>query len=646
MKSNHFSKSVLTLLFAVSIITTHAQQGKVWATIHSKQVPKFENGQHVSANIAFDKAINNLNIISIERALPSSQNPVLQQVYEITCNCDSEVLYATLTNKVPVVSQVEFAPNYETLDIPNDYPTSSSANYALDLINAPAAWDITHGDPNVYVAISDQNYQITNNDLVDKIVYYDPNNNTSVTHGTAVAMMAAGATNNSVGTASIGYDTKLALYQMSYNDVLAASYAGAKVINMSWTSGCWFNPYIQGVINEAYNNGTFLVAAAGNGSTCNGPDTDVYPASYDNVFSVTSVGPSNSHERIIGNPSTTHQHNNKVDLSAPGYNLVLSPVQGWFIIGSGTSYASPMVTGTVGLMLAVNSDLTSEDIETILKASSFYVDDVNPEYAGLIGAGRLDAAAAVEMALNFSNCDLSIEASDNQTVFYGYSPTECTSISAIGSGGNAPYTYTWTSSSDSYTGAEVTVCPEESQMFSVTVTDANGCEAIDEVSVCVINVECQTGNSGNMKVEMCQIPPGNPSNAHTICINESAVPAHLAIGCTLGACDEQNDCDGNSGIPEIETSYKSNFVDLALTAFPNPTKNKTSISLTATAQGNYSITLTDITGRINQQIYKGKVLPYINKSFEIDMSPLMQGIYVVTVKGSNGTLKTLRIIRD
>ena len=52
MKSNHFSKSVLTLLFAVSIITTHAQQGKVWATIHSKQVPKFENGQHVSANIS------------------------------------------------------------------------------------------------------------------------------------------------------------------------------------------------------------------------------------------------------------------------------------------------------------------------------------------------------------------------------------------------------------------------------------------------------------------------------------------------------------------------------------------------------------------------------------------------------------------
>ena len=45
-------------------------------------------------------------------------------------------------------------------------------------------------------------------------------------HGTAVAITAAGATNNGVGISSIGYDTKLAFYQMNFDEVLAASYAG------------------------------------------------------------------------------------------------------------------------------------------------------------------------------------------------------------------------------------------------------------------------------------------------------------------------------------------------------------------------------------------------------------------------------------
>jgi len=38
------------------------------------------------------------------------------------------------------------------------------------------------------------------------------------------------------------------------------------------------------------------------------------------------------------------------------------------------------------------------------------------------------------------------------------------------------------------------------------------------------------GGSGNQKVTICHIPPGNPSNAHLITISENAVPAHLAHG--------------------------------------------------------------------------------------------------------------------
>lgn len=45
-------------------------------------------------------------------------------------------------------------------------------------------------------------------------------------------------------------------------------------------------------------------------------------------------------------------------------------------------------------------------------------------------------------------------------------------------------------------------------------------------------------SAGQTKVTICHVPPGNPSNAHTITIGEAAVPAHLANhdGDSLGAC--------------------------------------------------------------------------------------------------------------
>jgi hypothetical protein len=39
------------------------------------------------------------------------------------------------------------------------------------------------------------------------------------------------------------------------------------------------------------------------------------------------------------------------------------------------------------------------------------------------------------------------------------------------------------------------------------------------------------------KVAVCHIPPGNPSNTHTIVVGESAVPAHLAHGDSIGECN-------------------------------------------------------------------------------------------------------------
>ena len=66
------------------------------------------------------------------------------------------------------------------------------------------------------------------------------------------------------------------------------------------------------------------------------------------------------------------------------------------------------------------------------------------------------------------------------------------------------------------------------------------------------------------KTTICHIPPGNPANAHTLCIGNAAVPAHLQNhGDYLGACQQEQPCPppggssgsgGSGGAPEMPPS--------------------------------------------------------------------------------------------
>jgi hypothetical protein len=47
------------------------------------------------------------------------------------------------------------------------------------------------------------------------------------------------------------------------------------------------------------------------------------------------------------------------------------------------------------------------------------------------------------------------------------------------------------------------------------------------------------------KTTICHIPPGNPANAHTICVGNASVPAHLDHGDFAGTCS----CTGDAGVP-------------------------------------------------------------------------------------------------
>jgi len=262
---------------------------------------------------------------------------------------------------------------------------------------------------------------------------------TSVTnggHGTRVAGFASAATDNGIGISSIGYNTKMITSHGTTNKThQLAQIPGVKVVNTAWISSCSYSS----VQNEAYREiwedfGVVVVSAAGNGdlgNTCPDPITGsestgyVYPAAYDYTIAVSSVATTFPHGYVYYHPptgtdnliewndchqlgidydnpeNTTHQHNDKVDIVAPGYVLRGAATgQDEYITASGTSYAAPQVAAAAALVLSVNPNLTPDEVKEILKttADDIYWMPCNTAYDGLLGTGRLNVFRAVKTA--------------------------------------------------------------------------------------------------------------------------------------------------------------------------------------------------------------------------------------------------------
>jgi len=612
---------LLAALLGLTSFTSFAQgSSKVWAQITDASAVPFVNadGQLVSNHNSLNAAIQQQGIVEVRAALPASRQAKLQRVYEFTCACSVNALSSAL-KEVNVVEGIENAPNYQVLATPNDYNLGYANNYALDLINAQGAWDITTGNSNIVLGISDQNISPNHSELVGKIVHYDASNMATPTHGNAVSILAAGNTNNNNGLSSIGYNSSIAFYQMDYNQIIAASYTGIRVVNISWTSGCFYNQYEQDAMTEVHDNGTFIVAAAGNGNTCGTPDALVYPAAYAHVFAVTSIGESDNHEQWAGDPSSTHQHNQMVDLSAPGYGVAVAPADGWYINSSGTSYAAPMVTGTVGLMLAVNPCLSTANIEMILKNSSVDINALNPLYAGKIGAGRLNAAAAVAMAQGFVN-----EANFNATI-QGLCVSSSATVTLNPSGAVAPYTVTW---SNGMTGTQNSGLA--SGTYQLTLTDALGCTTDTtifinaptavQVNAVSSNVQCFGQANGAIDVTVMQ---GTP--AYTYSWDNGATTEDLT-----------NLAPGTYRLVVVDGNGCSSITSYEIT---QPTEIVLSTSVVdVTANNNGSI---DLSIEGGEPAY---IIAWSNGAVTEDQQNIAAGTYNVTVFDANGCTASTQVV--
>jgi hypothetical protein len=126
--------------------------------------------------------------------------------------------------------------------------------------------------------------------------------------------------------------------------------------------------------------------------------------------------------------------------------------------------------------------------------------------------------------------------------------SNCTTLSANTTGLTGPFTYQWSTGA---TTPSVTVCPAATTTYTVTISGSGGAPvAINAITVNRINAACGNGNNVGGKVWVCHVPPGNPGNAHDICISWNGVPAHVArfrapgsnphqghdSGCEIGRC--------------------------------------------------------------------------------------------------------------
>lgn len=217
---------------------------------------------------------------------------------------------------------------------------------------------------------------------------------------------------------------------------------------------------------------------------------------------------------------------------------------------------------------------------------------------------------------------------DSMTIYYGYDPLACTELEPWVTG-NGPFSYVWSSAAII---PVITVCEQESAWYSVVTTDADGCVSGDSIFVNVVDVRC--GNNLN-KVAVCHIPPGNPANAHTICISDNGVPAHLAHGCVLGAC-----------AADTLQADSSSQTDVDLVVAPNPMVDDAYVQLVTGEQESVLVTLVDGMGRTRQVLFSGTVAADTPMRWPLLTSDLGGDLFWVrcsTVSGKRASHQVLRI---
>ena len=409
---------LLPILGLSQTVNSKYVKGQIYVKLKdSVNIPNVDSGESLNkaGELPFIQTLLGKKAIQrIEKSFYTPNSERLRRIYRITFP-QSESLDEILDklNLEPTVEYAERIPILRNLYQPNDY--SAGSQYNLNIIDAVHAWDITKGNDNVVVAVVDDAIQTNHEDLYSNIyIGYDATNGSGnpnppdsrFDHGTHVAGIISARTDNGKGIASLGSKVSIMAIKAAsgttfidedgneqlsidygYEGVRWAADQGARIINMSWGGeGC--NTCAEAIHYAAIFKECILIASAGNDNTNVGL---FYPAKYNGVISVASTN-------NVDTRSGFSNYGSWVDIAAPGSLIKSTLPNNTYGYYSGTSMASPLVASLAALMLSVNPTMRRSVVEKGLKETADNIDNANPGYVGLLGAGRINAYKAVKWA--------------------------------------------------------------------------------------------------------------------------------------------------------------------------------------------------------------------------------------------------------
>ncbi|HEX7774174.1 MAG TPA: S8 family peptidase [Pyrinomonadaceae bacterium] len=294
-------------------------------------------------------------------------------------------------------------------------------------ISATLAWATTTGTDKLVVAVLDTGVDYTHEDLVENMwvrpatmaPYHDNELGTiddlngfnaidsaadpmdDNGHGTHCAGIIGAEGENNLGIAGVNWkvqimplkflnaggsgSTKDAIEAINY--VINRKKAGVnvRIISASWGS-TQKSRALGDVIRKAYENDILFVAAAGNSSVDN-DRTPHYPSSYPNVISVAAL------DRNDQLASFSNFGVKSVMIGAPGVDILSTWLGNEYEEKSGTSMATPVVSGVAALILSKNPGMSMEDLRKRLMDST---DPIIALKGKTVTGGRINAAKALE----------------------------------------------------------------------------------------------------------------------------------------------------------------------------------------------------------------------------------------------------------
>lgn len=297
-------------------------------------------------------------------------------------------------------------------------------------ISAPMAWDVEKGRSEVVVAVIDSGIDYTHPDLAANIWtnedeipdngvdddhngyvddvrgwnFADENNNPmdDNKHGTHVAGILGAVGNNGQGIAGVCWNVRLMPLKFIGADgsgdtdaaIRAIRYAvanGARILSNSWGSTSQSRA-LEEAIKAADEAGAIFIAAAGNSGMNNDKSTLLnhpnYPSTYP-LPNVVAVAASADNDALA---SFTNYGRTSVDLAAPGVDIYSTVPGGGYETLSGTSMATPFVSGVAALLWSNEPGLSHHEvIQRILDT----VDPAPRFDRYLLTGGRLNAWAAL-----------------------------------------------------------------------------------------------------------------------------------------------------------------------------------------------------------------------------------------------------------